>query len=181
MLSEQRSMESKRRSLHFQITEILMKKSQLQAILKEMESISLMFRDIMQSEINNDDENIENISEDYYLLITIKDACTKSMRKQEEDQELLKEESFPASILHIKLGKFIGYDSEIDIYTFQSNFQKIHRAIPKGLLPDLLKNNYLDGPALSVENQRFGKAYRRHKQDHQLNERYDQISRRTSY
>ena len=56
-----------------------MKKSQLPAILKEMESISLMFRDIMQSDINNDDENIKNISEDYYLLITIKDACTKSM------------------------------------------------------------------------------------------------------
>ena len=44
----------------------------------------------------------------------------------------------------------IGYDSEIDIYTFQSNLQKIHRALPKGLLPDLLKNNYLDGPALSL-------------------------------
>ena len=48
------------------------------------------------------------------------------------------------------MGKFIGYDSEIDIYTFQSNFQKIHRVLPKGLLPDLLKNNYLNGPALSL-------------------------------
>ena len=171
MLSEQRSMESKRRSLRFQITEIkssiqklhkefgewsdsmayeeiLMKKSQLPPILKEMESISLMFRDIMQSDINNDDENIKTITENYYLLITIKDACTKSMWKQVEDQELLKEESFSASFLHIKLGKFIGYDSKIDIYTFQSNFHKIHRALPKGLLPDLHKNNYLDGPAL---------------------------------
>ena len=56
--------------------------------------------------------------------------------------------------MNIKLDKFSGYSSETDIYTFQSTFNKIHlQTTPTKLLPDLLKNNFLQGPAhLLVKN-----------------------------
>jgi len=41
------------------------------------------------------------------------------------------------------LKKFSGYDSTSDIYTFISDFEKLHlRNTPKSLLADLLTNNY---------------------------------------
>ena len=56
-----------------------------------------------------------------------------------------------ASLLNIELPKFKGYNSVIDIYTFQSEFEKlISPNIQEKLLPDYLKNNYLEGPALSI-------------------------------
>ena len=51
--------------------------------------------------------------------------------------------------MKIQLSKFHGYDSKLDIYTFQSQFSKIHdRTVPKRYMSDVQKNNFLDGPAL---------------------------------
>ena len=63
-------------------------------------------------------------------------------------REITKEKSFEASKLKINLPKFKGYDSPIDIYTFQEKFERLHSKVPKRHLPELLRNNYLDGPAL---------------------------------
>ena len=53
--------------------------------------------------------------------------------------------------LNIKLPKFKGYDSQIDIYTFQLEFEKIYlRSTPKRMLADVLKKNHLNDPALSL-------------------------------
>eukprot|EP00794_Sanderia_malayensis_P000917 gene917-224_t len=41
--------------------------------------------------------------------------------------------------------------SATDFYTFKDNFNKLHElSTPKHLLPELLKNNFLKGPALSM-------------------------------
>ena len=73
------------------------------------------------------------------------------LRKEVERREIDKEVKFNESKLNIKLGKFKGYDSLIDIYTFQDDFEKLYnRSTPKRLMPDLLKNNHLDDPALSL-------------------------------
>ena len=43
---------------------------------------------------------------------------------------------------------FKGYESSSDVYTFQDEFEKLHlRDTPSDSLADLLKNNYLEGPA----------------------------------
>merc|ERR1712096_521712 len=45
----------------------------------------------------------------------------------------------------------MGYDSVLDYYTFKSEFDKL--VVPHvraNLLPDYLKNNYLDGQALQL-------------------------------
>jgi len=55
------------------------------------------------------------------------------------------------SSLKIKLSKLKGYSSSTDIYSFQNDFEKLHlRTTPKYLLRDLLRNNFLDEPALSL-------------------------------
>ena len=51
--------------------------------------------------------------------------------------------------LEIKLSKFSGYNSPSDIYTFQTEFEKLYLpSLQKKLVPDFLKNNYLEGQAL---------------------------------
>ena len=53
--------------------------------------------------------------------------------------------------MKINLPKFNGYDSKLDIYTFQTEFLKVYeRTTPKRMLSDVLKNNLLEGPALSL-------------------------------
>ena len=49
----------------------------------------------------------------------------------------------------IELAKFSGYNSKLDIYTFQTQFEKlIAPQIVRNLQPEYLKNNFLDGQAL---------------------------------
>ena len=55
--------------------------------------------------------------------------------------------------MNIRLPKFKGYNSDTDYYTFKSSFEKLHGSKPKSLLPDLLKNNFLEGqPLLLVKD-----------------------------
>ena len=66
-------------------------------------------------------------------------------------REISKLELFNESKLNINLGKLSGYDSKSDVYTFQSEFIKIYkRTTPKRMMSDVLKNNHLEGSALSL-------------------------------
>ena len=63
-------------------------------------------------------------------------------------RDLSKEKIKNASLLGIKLAKFKGYDSVLDFYSFKSEFDKlIVPRVQAKLLPDHLKNNYLEGQA----------------------------------
>ena len=56
-----------------------------------------------------------------------------------------------SSVLGINIPKFKGYNSEIDYYSFKSEFEKlIVPRIQKKLLPDFLRRNYLGGQALQL-------------------------------
>ena len=53
--------------------------------------------------------------------------------------------------LKISIGKFSGFDSAMDIYTFQTEFEKLFVPnITAKMLPDYLKYNHLEGPALTL-------------------------------
>ena len=68
-----------------------------------------------------------------------------------ESRELHKLETFKVSWLNIKLPKLKGYDSAMDIFKFQSMCEKLNeKRIPRIILPDLLINNYLKDPVLSL-------------------------------
>ena len=53
--------------------------------------------------------------------------------------------------MKIELQTFNGYESEIDIYSFQIEFEKLFQSsVQRKFLPDYLKSNYLKGSALSL-------------------------------
>ena len=67
------------------------------------------------------------------------------------EREVDKKAKFNASNLNIKLPIFKGYDSKMGIFSFQIVFENIYlQSTPKKMLPDLLRNNFLDNPALSL-------------------------------
>ena len=107
--------------------------------------------EIVSSSDDTDTGMIDVITGEYNKLLEDIDFYQQQLKKEVEERELDKHDLFKASSLNIKLSKYRGYDSNLDIYTFQSEFEKIYnRTTPKRLLPDLLKNNLLDGPALSL-------------------------------
>ena len=94
---------------------------------------------------------VNEIGKIYNLLLTLKDKFIKDVENEIESRELTKGDLIKEAKLNITLSKFSGYDSELDIYTFQSEFEKLHgRTTTKRMLPDLFINNYLSEPALSL-------------------------------
>ena len=63
-------------------------------------------------------------------------------------RDLTEEKLKNASALGIQIPRFKGYDSVLDFYTFKSELVVPH--VRANLLPDYLRNNYLDGQALQL-------------------------------
>ena len=81
------------------------------------------------------------------LRILYKQNLDVEMKKRDLSEEKMRN----ASILGIKLPKFKGYESPMDFYTFKAEFDKlIAPRVSSTLLPDYLKNNYLEGQALQI-------------------------------
>jgi len=79
------------------------------------------------------------------------DDFKEKMEIEVYKRDLSEEKVKNASILGIKLVKFTGYDSQMDYYTFKSEFEKlIEPRVQAILLPDYLKNNFLDGQAIQL-------------------------------
>ena len=94
---------------------------------------------------------VDDILSSYHNLRKLKDSYASSVDKEAKSREITKLEIFSESKLKISLPKFSGYESKLDIYTFQSEFSKIYqRTTPKRMMADVLKNNLLEGPALSL-------------------------------
>ena len=120
----------------------------------KVEKLSQKFQNALEKMPENYPESVkvaEAISENYNNLLKDKDKYVKFVEMEMKKREILKQNKFETFSLNIKLPKFSGYNSELDIYTFKSQFEKLHLKItPRQLLPDLLKNNYLVDPALSL-------------------------------
>lgn len=87
----------------------------------------------------------------YNFIISLKEKFYEDLTNEIDHRELNKTDLIKEAKLNIKLSKFSGYESPLDIYTFQSEFEKLYlRTTTKRLLPDLLINNHLSEPALSL-------------------------------
>ena len=92
-------------------------------------------------EIMSNYSNISQLKEDYF----------KDINNKVKNREITKQKLFNVSKLRIDLLKFSGFETKLDIYSFQSEFSKIYeRTTSKRMTPDLLKNNSLEGSALSL-------------------------------
>ena len=127
-------------------------KSNLPNLMRNMKSLSTMIKELLCIKNTKADERTnDNLTEKYHKFCALKERYVDKLHESIKVNEVKKQETFQSSKLNIKLQKFKGYDSTNDIYTFQSNFEKIHlKSTPKTLLPDVLKNNYLEGAALTL-------------------------------
>ena len=128
------------------------RKEEEQSLCKQVRHLGEKIEEIIklqaQPSFNYD---IDEANRRFKRLILQKDTYLKTLKGEVETREIDKLEAFETSLLNIKLPKFKDYSSTMDIYTFQDLFEKIHlKSTPKVLLPDLLKNNYLENPALSL-------------------------------
>ena len=131
--------------------EILEKRKNLNVINEEFRNFSEISLEILKYFPSDlDYKGLRGkISEEYTNLSRLHSIYIVELQEEVTKRDLNKEKLSPMSVLNIKLDKFTGYDSAVDIYTFQDNFEKLYLSVTqKKRLPDLLKNNYLDGTAL---------------------------------
>ena len=145
---------TKDRDGEIQDEEVSRRKEELPSNLLKLEQLSQKFQrclEIIPDEYEDKDAIINQITDDYETLVEEKERYEKFIETEIKEREMSKEKNFQASSLNIKLSKFKGYDSELDIYSFQYEFEKLHlKNTPRKMLPDLLKYNYLSDPALSL-------------------------------
>ena len=127
--------------------EVQVKKDDFHNIKKKLNQTS---KNISQLTLQETAEGeVDEVMQRYGILSSLMSDYERSLKNEVTNRELDKEKLFKESRLNIKLGKFKDFDSAVDIYTFQDDFEKLYlRTTPKRLLPDLLKNNHLENPAL---------------------------------
>ena len=82
-------------------------------------------------------------------LVIVKATYQSELEKEISNRDLSANKLQNASLLNIELPRFKGYNSVLDIYTFQTECEKlVSPNIERKLFPDYLKRNYLDGPSL---------------------------------
>ena len=134
--------------------EISRRKEDLPANLLKMEQLSSKFQKCLETipdDYEDKEIHIDTMTTQYNELIQHKESYESFVQNEIREREISKEKSFQVASINIKLSKFSGYNSEMDIYTFQCEFDKLHlKSTPRKMLSDLLKYNYLDDPALSL-------------------------------
>ena len=130
-------------------TEIMRRRKYIPDIRTRMDRVSTDFKDKL-GQLNND-VLLKELTNRYEKLKSSIHIYSTKLTLAFDKHDLEKDKPFKESHLNIKLSKFKGYNSYTDIYSFQRDFEKLHlRVTPMYLLPDLLKNKFLDEPALSL-------------------------------
>ena len=128
--------------------EIKLRKQELINHNQDVKTLLAHFKSLMEMSCH-DTAEVNKLQLNYSSLLEIKTLYSKNLSHEIEEREIEKRDNFKSSTLNINLPKFNGYNSSIDIYTFQTQFEKIYLKItPTSFLPDLLKNNYLENSAL---------------------------------
>ena len=145
---------SKERTEDINDEEISRRKEELPANLLKLDQLSTKFQrclEIIPDDYEDKDTVITLLSAKYQELVEEKKKYEVFVNKENQEREISKTKTFSVSSLNIKLAQFKGYDSDLDVYTFQFEFEKLYlKNTPKKMLPDLLKYNYLTDPALSL-------------------------------
>ena len=119
---------------------------------KTIEKITHQLKDLIKEAAGTVQEpDVDRIQQRYERTRRSTAGYQSRVKDELSSRDISKHLTFKESILKIKLSKFGGFNSKTDIYTFQNDFEKLHlRNTPRCYLPDLLRNNYLEDPALSM-------------------------------
>ena len=138
---------------NFDDSELLQCKTELPIFDTKLSTIADRYERLIKFPVMNIELSklIANIGKAYKDVKAKKSLLASKVKSAIQSGEVMKFKSFDEAKLGIDLQKFSGYESKTDIYTFKSEFEKINlRNTPKLLLGDLLINNYLSEPALSL-------------------------------
>lgn len=131
--------------------EILQRKDGVNNLRKKLDNISIKITKLLSYEASQGDGNVYDTVKRYEKISSDLSGYEAKLKIQNQSREIEKETLFKQSKLNISLGKFGGYNSVTDVYTFHDDFEKLYgKSTPRRLKPDLLKNNYLENPALSL-------------------------------
>ena len=132
--------------------DVIKRKDEMSEITKILKTISIKIQDMLKESVQSpaEDSELKTLHTRYDDILALKDSYFKLLKKEINDRELDKTSVFNEANLNIQLCKFKGYGSPMDVYTFKSNFEKLHRRVPSLVLPEMLKNNYLEGSALDL-------------------------------
>ena len=134
---------------HISNEDLKLRKKQLHIRITEISNLSEKLKELIELKV--DTALYDQLKSDYENLFQLRIDNEKSINDELKFRELDKLDSFKKSQLNIKLPTFTGYDTSTDIYTFNSEFDKLYSdTVPTSLQPDLLKNNHLGKHALAL-------------------------------
>ena len=132
--------------------ELIEMRKRLPALQQRIENLSSRCKELVGLVTDPTDANIvkvRNISQLFDAMLQNKTEYVQRLKDEIRVRECNKEKRFQSSSLNINLLKFKGYDSPLDYYTFKNKFMLRHsQDVPVKSLPEFLKNQYLEGPAL---------------------------------
>ena len=136
---------------NFNYDELIQAEKNQQNNRQASDNLTKQMEKILSCEDHFTEDQINDLNTTYNKLSKLKTIYFDKLQHVIKTKEINKEQKFQVNKLNIELSKFKGYDSSSDIYTFKSDFEKLHTKLtPSALLPDLLKNNYLEGSALTL-------------------------------
>ena len=121
--------------------------------LNKFEEVIRIVKEILESGSvrPSKEREIQRIVTRYEEITALKGNYMERLKNEISDSKMGKHQLFKEKILNIKLAKVIGLNSSRDYYTFKDEFEKLHlRTTPNTMLPELLRNNYLEDPTLSL-------------------------------
>ena len=131
--------------------EIKSRKYDMPKHLQQLDNLLQKMHNLVECANSVIGDQIEDTVGSYQYIKKLKDVYQQTIKDEVAKQEISKLELFNESKLKINLSKFSGYASKLDRCTFQSGFIKIYKqTTPKRMMSDVLKNNHLEGEALSL-------------------------------
>ena len=121
--------------------------------LNEFEEVVRLVKEILESGsvFPTKQREIQRIIARYEELAALKGDYMEKLKNKTSESEIDKISYSKKKRINIKLAKISGISSSLGYYTFKNQFDKLHlRTALKTMLPELLRNNYLEDLVLSL-------------------------------
>ena len=102
--------------------EVREKKSGLLKLIGKTENLSKMVHNLLECSNSVAKDEVDEVMSNYNNISHLKEEYVYEVK----NREITKQKLFNESKLRINLSKFYGYESKLDIYSFQSEFLRIY-------------------------------------------------------
>ena len=119
---------------------IIRRKVELKQNTQTMQQLTSLMQEIVKGNVLTVElkSDIQKLEKEYKKFEKQHQKYVNQLKDKANTRKVEKYKVFQQSQLNIKLEKFQGYNSSLDIYTFKSEYEKLHLNLtPKKLLPDL--------------------------------------------